>query len=81
MLIQKSPTLHVFNDDVVCNLNVFSCSSVHAMYRVKVGNDQEMAHSERNSHSQNRSVDNQALILREQHIVSRVSSYFPIGGY
>ena len=56
MLFQKSPTFHVFNDDVVCNLNVFSCPSVHAMYRVKVGNDQEMAHSERNqSHSQNRS--------------------------
>ena len=44
----------------------------------------EKAQSERNSHSENRGgktqIDNKVLILRK-HIVSRVSSYFPIGGH
>ena len=54
------------------------------MIWIKVGNhnDQETAQSERNSHSKNgdEKIDNQVLILRNQ-IVSRVSSYSPIGGH
>ena len=41
---------------------------------IKVGNDQEVAQSEGNSHSKNRGGKN-------KHIVSRVRSYFPIGGH
>ena len=48
--------------------------------QVHVGNDQEMAQSERNSQSKNRGVGKKVLIPGK-HIVSRVSSYFPIGGH
>ena len=49
--------------------------------KVQEGNDQEKSQSERNSHSKNRGgKNNRALILRN-HIVSRVSSYFPIGSH
>ena len=50
--------------------------------KVKVGNAQKKAQSERNSHSKNRGGEKNdiyVLILRK-HFVSRVSSYFPIGG-
>ena len=49
----------------------------------KVGNGQEKSKSEGNSHSKNRGgkilIDNKVFMLME-HIVSRVCSYFPIGG-
>ena len=48
--------------------------------KIQVGNDQEKAQSERNSHSKNRGGEKTKLTIRE-HIVSRVSSYVPIGGH
>ena len=54
--------------------------------KVQVGDDQVKAQSERNIHykkprRENPNLsDNQVLILRE-HIVSQMSSYFPIGGH
>ena len=48
--------------------------------KVNVGNDQEMAQSETNSHSKNRGGKTK-LTIREQHIVSLVSSYIPKGGH
>ena len=53
--------------------------------KVKVGNDQEISQSERNSYTKNRGKNKLTimyieLILRKL-IVSRVSSYFPIGGH
>ena len=59
-------------------------SNDHHQKKVHVGNDQEKVQSERNSRSKidagKNQIDNQELILRE-HIVSLVSSYFPIGGH
>ena len=52
--------------------------------KVQEGNDQEMAQSERNSHSTNRGVGKTKMTLSylyQKHIVSRVSSYSPIGGH
>ena len=44
--------------------------------------DQEKAQPERNSHSKNRSGKTfRYLYLKKEHIVSRVSSYFPKGGH
>ena len=45
--------------------------------KVKEGNDQETGQSERNSHSKTEEIDDEVPMQRE-HIVSRVSSYFPI---
>ena len=51
--------------------------------KVKVGNDKEMARSERNSYSKNRYGEKFIIIryLLRKHIVSRVSSFFPIGAH
>ena len=52
--------------------------------KVQVGNDQEMAQSERNSHSTNRRMGKTKIALRylyQENIVIRVSSYSPIGGH
>ena len=44
--------------------------------QVKVGNDQEMAHSERNSYSKNRGGKRtKSKIIRRKHIVSRRKTY------
>ena len=63
------------------------CNRSKINKKVQIGNDQEKAQSERNSHSKNSKkgggktqIDNKVLILRK-HIVSRVSSYFPIGDH
>ena len=52
--------------------------------KVQVGNDKEKAQPERKSHSENRGgkkqIENKALTLRKR-IVSRLSSYFPLGGH
>ena len=55
----------------------------NASKKVQVGNDQEMAQSERNSHSINRGVGKTKMTLGylyQENIVSRVSSYSPLGG-
>ena len=53
--------------------------------KVKVRNSLEMAQSERNSHSENRGGKKTKLTKirnkeQREHIISRESSYFPIGG-
>ena len=50
------------------------CTRLRVNKKVQVGNDQEKAQPEGNSHS------NKVLIHRE-HIVNRLSSYFPISGH
>ena len=66
-------------------MNIFYFDFNGTFEKVKVGNDQEMARSERNFHSKNPGgkknlINNQVLILRK-HIVRRMSSFFPIGGH
>ena len=54
------------------------------MKKVQVGNDQEKAQPEKDSHSKNRGGKKQTnnKVLRPCiHLVSRMSSYFPIGGH
>ena len=54
------------------------------MKKASIVNDHGIAQSERYSHSKNQDgkiqTDNQVFILIKNY-VSRVSSYFPIGGY
>ena len=61
-----------------------STSISNCKKKVQIGNDQEKAQSERNSHSKNRGgknfIDNEVLILRK-HIVSQVSSYSQTHAY
>ena len=61
--------------------------SIQEFKKVQVGNDQEKAQLERNSHSKNQGGKKTKLTIRyyililRQHILSRVRSYFPIGGH
>ena len=50
------------------------------MGKVQVGNDQEAAQSEKDSHSKNRggkNLNKQSSTYTIKHIISRMSSYFP----
>ena len=54
--------------------------TTYLVLKVKVGNDQEFAQSEKNSHSKNRGgkkLNDQLCTYNKKHIGSRVSSYFP----
>ena len=54
--------------------------SYHIYEKVQVGKDQEMAQSEKDSHSKNRGgkkPNQQSGTYTMKHIVSRMSSYFP----
>ena len=54
---------------------------MYILKTVQVGNDQEKAQSEKNSHSKNQGGGKKTRMTLRYLLVSRVSGYFPMGGH
>ena len=73
------------NNDIVQMYFIQFSYETSKCKKVQAGNDQEMAQSDRNFHSINRGmgkiINETWVLIPRKHIVSRVSSYSPIGGH
>ena len=85
MTVSNFKTLIYHKDTCSVSVQVIPILCHFDSKTVKVGNDQDMAQSERNSYLKNlkgvkTKLDNQVLTVR-YYIASRVSICFPIGGH